>query len=101
PPRRDPPRRPPPPPPPGEVKVRGFRVEPGEIEAHLAAHPAVREAAILAEESPGGARLVACIVPRSTAAEATAEAAAELTAAALRQHLRAALPDYMIPALFV
>ncbi len=75
-----------------QVKVRGFRVEPGEVEVSLAAHPAVAAAAVAVESAPGGARLVACIVPRDGAAP---------DAEALRDHLRATLPNYMVPALFV
>jgi amino acid adenylation domain-containing protein len=75
----------------GQVKVRGFRVELGEVEARLATHPEVREAAVVVDPSPAGDRLVACVVPRSAGAA---------PAAALREHLRAALPDYMVPALF-
>ncbi len=75
----------------GQVKLRGFRVELGEIEARLAAHPEVREAAVVVDPSPAGDRLLACVVPRSTGAT---------PAAALREHLRATLPDYMVPALF-
>ncbi len=76
-----------------QVKVRGFRVELGEIEAALAEHPAVREAAVLArEDQPGDRRLVAYV---STHPEREAEAGA------LRAFLKTRLPDHMIPAAFV
>jgi amino acid adenylation domain-containing protein len=48
-----------------QVKVRGVRIELGEIEARLAAHPAVRETAVVAREAaPGDLRLIAWVVPR-------------------------------------
>ncbi len=76
-----------------QVKVRGYRIEAGEIEHALARHPAVAQAAVVAAPGPdGGARLVAYLVGR----EATLPDAADL-----RAHLRLELPDYMIPALYV
>jgi amino acid adenylation domain-containing protein len=75
-----------------QVKIRGFRVEPGEVEAALAAHPAVREAVVVARAEGGGEkRLVAYWVP-SGVVPATA---------ALREHLAARLPGYMVPAALV
>jgi amino acid adenylation domain-containing protein len=75
-----------------QVKVRGFRVELGEIEAALAAHPRVAAAAVaLREDEPGDSRLVGYVV-----AETPAPTAGELLA-----HLREALPEPMIPAAFV
>ena len=76
-----------------QVKIRGYRIELGEIEARLAQHPAVREAVVLAREDGGGKRLVAycTMVPDVEAADAEA----------LRRHLSAGLPDYMVPAAYV
>jgi amino acid adenylation domain-containing protein len=73
-----------------QVKVRGFRVELGEIEAALAAHPGVREAVVLArEDGPGRERrLVAYLVPGP---------AGEPGLAGWREHLAARLPDSMMP----
>ena len=76
-----------------QVKVRGFRVEPGEIEAALRAQPSVREAVVVAHRTASGdARLAAYVVPADGAAPA---------AAALREGLGRILPDYMVPAAFV
>ena len=76
-----------------QVKVRGFRIEPGEIEAVLTQHPAVREAAVVALQNKSGeASLVAYVVPLQ---------AAGITTSALRQYLGEKLPAYMMPAAFV
>jgi amino acid adenylation domain-containing protein len=76
-----------------QVKIRGFRIELGEVEAALAAHPSVREAAVVArEEGPGDRRLVAYT---SHAGEAAPEADA------LRRYMKGRLPEYMIPSAFV
>ncbi|HYN21124.1 MAG TPA: amino acid adenylation domain-containing protein, partial [Thermoanaerobaculia bacterium] len=75
-----------------QVKVRGFRIELGEIESVLAAHPAIREAVVLArEDSPGDQRLVAYFI-----AEGEPPASLEL-----RRFVHAKLPDYMVPSHFV
>ncbi|WP_339542320.1 non-ribosomal peptide synthetase [Pseudomonas sp. JAI120] len=72
-----------------QVKIRGFRIELGEIETHLLEHAAVREAVVLALDSPSGKQLVAYLV--SDADHATLRDA-------LKAHLKAQLPDYMVPA---
>jgi amino acid adenylation domain-containing protein len=74
-----------------QIKIRGFRVEPGEIAAVLCRHPAVREAAVVPR--PGadghGLRLVAyAAAPGASVSE-------------LREHLKANLPSYMLPSDFV
>jgi amino acid adenylation domain-containing protein len=76
----------------GQVKVRGFRVELGEIEAALARHAQVREAAVAFQPAPAGNRqLVAYVV---------LEPDTSLDPAELRRHLAASLPEPMIPAVF-
>ncbi|HEX9937102.1 MAG TPA: condensation domain-containing protein, partial [Longimicrobium sp.] len=73
-----------------QVKVRGFRIELGEIEARLAEHPAVHETVVVAHDGEvGDPRLVAYYVGDPAGAEA------------LRTHLAARLPEYMVPAAFV
>jgi amino acid adenylation domain-containing protein len=81
-----------------QVKIRGFRIECGEIEAVLRAHRDVRQAAVVTAPRAGEPALVAYVVPRrgSAAAQPGTDLLAEL-----RPHLRAALPDYMIPSLVV
>lgn len=82
-----------------QVKIRGFRVELGEIEAAVAAHPGVRESAVLVrEDEPGDKRLVAYLV--TAGAAPSSPASAELVSA-LRAGLKEKLPDYMVPAAFV
>ena len=77
-----------------QLKVRGFRIEPAEIEEALARHPAVREAVItVCEAASGDRRLVAYLV---LAAGRPAPPDSEL-----RQFLRNALPEPMIPSAFV
>jgi amino acid adenylation domain-containing protein len=85
----------------GQVKVRGFRVEPGEIEAALEAHAAVREAVVTAQEGAGGEKyLVAHVVPAEGVDEVSVELREYLTVE-LREYLKARLPEYMVPSAFV
>ena len=75
-----------------QLKIRGCRVEPGEVESVLREHPAVREAVIGAREDQHGQKqMVAYVVPRN----------GELPVADLRSYISAKLPDYMVPAIFV
>ena len=78
-----------------QMKIRGFRVEPGEIEAILSQHPAVKETAVGAAPDPtGGAsqELVGYIVPRAGVAVPAA--------ADLRRWLLNRMPDYLVPTHF-
>ncbi len=76
-----------------QIKVRGFRVEAGEVETALMRLTAVREAVVVARPDPsGGKRLVAYVVPAGGAAPGVGE---------LRRAVGAGLPDYMIPSAFV
>jgi len=72
-----------------QVKIRGFRIELGEIETRLLEHQAVREAVVLALDSPSGKQLVAYLV-----SDQEQGALRE----SLKAHLKAQLPDYMVPA---
>ncbi|MFF2554469.1 non-ribosomal peptide synthase/polyketide synthase [Nocardia sp. NPDC058058] len=74
-----------------QVKVRGFRIEPGEIEGALLGHPAVAQAAVITRELPGTAEqhLVGYLV------------AAEAEVAAVRSYLGERLPEFMIPSALV
>ncbi len=72
-----------------QVKIRGFRIELGEIETRLLEHQAVREAVVLALDSPSGKQLVAYLV---------SDADHAALRDALKAHLKTQLPDYMVPA---
>ncbi len=76
-----------------QIKLRGFRIEPGEIEAALRAHPGIRDAAVAAQpDAIGSTRLVAYVV---------ASGASAVQPEDLRATLRAILPEYMVPSAFV
>ncbi|ATB34301.1 non-ribosomal peptide synthetase [Melittangium boletus] len=78
-----------------QVKVRGARIELGDIETPLRAHPALRQAVVLApDDGLGGRHLVAYVVPVQAGAP-------ESTPEALRRHLGETLPAYMVPHLYV
>ncbi|MEW1847192.1 amino acid adenylation domain-containing protein [Nonomuraea angiospora] len=73
-----------------QVKVRGFRVEPGEIRAALATHPDVDQAEVIVrEERPGDGRLIGYVTPAS--------ADSPPSSAVLREFLAGQLPMFMVP----
>jgi len=79
-----------------QVKLRGFRVELGEVESALVQQPGVKSAvALVREDTPGDQRLVAYCIP-----EIGADRSGH-TPAALRRALKATLPEFMVPTAFV
>jgi amino acid adenylation domain-containing protein len=76
-----------------QVKLRGFRIEVGEVEAALEEHPSVRQSVVAArEDTPGNKRLVAYLVADGGRAPSAGE---------LNEFLREKLPPYMVPTAFV
>ncbi|NPC53748.1 non-ribosomal peptide synthetase, partial [Corallococcus exiguus] len=76
-----------------QVKVRGFRIELGEVEGALRAHPAVKEAVVVAKgQGAGDKRLIAYVVPKAEGWPGVS---------GLRDHVKAKLPEYMVPSAFV
>ena len=72
-----------------QIKTHGFRVEPGEIEAHLAKCSGVESSVVVAREDlPGDKRLAAYYIGGASARQ-------------LRHHLAARLPEHMVPAAYV
>ncbi|MCX4657950.1 amino acid adenylation domain-containing protein [Streptomyces uncialis] len=78
-----------------QIKVRGFRVEPAEVEAALIAHPAVTQAAVTADGTGHRRRLTAHLVPASPADGTDA------ALASVRRELARRLPDHLVPAMFL
>jgi len=74
-----------------QVKVRGYRVELGEIEAAIEKHPAVKESVVVARGESGGEKILVCYVVMREAAEASH----------LRHFLTERLPEYMAPSVYV
>ncbi len=87
-----------------QVKVRGFRVEPGEVEAALTAHPGVAQAAVIAREGSGGGtgkRLVAYVVPAATGGDSATGDRVGLETKELHGFVSGRLPDFMVPSAFM
>ncbi len=75
-----------------QVKLRGFRVELGEIEAVISTHPDVNECVVaLREDIPGNKQLIAYLTTKENG----------INSAELRRHVKSLLPEYMMPAAFV
>lgn len=80
-----------------QVKIRGCRIELGEIEAQLLQHAQVRQTAVIAQENGlGEHRLIAYVVPDRALVNGSGP-----SSEGLRAHLKAVLPDYMVPSAFV
>ena len=80
-----------------QIKLRGFRIEPGEIEANLLSHSAVGQVAVLlSHDDHNNSRLIAYWV-----ADASQETTASASSEQLRIFLAERLPDYMVPAAFM
>lgn len=86
-----------------QVKIRGHRVETGEVEHVLLAFPAIRDVVVtIREDNPGDKRLVAYLVPEQLASkDAQAQRASQLDVSAIRRHVKNVLPDYMLPSAFI
>ncbi|MFJ1749548.1 amino acid adenylation domain-containing protein [Streptomyces sp. NPDC088116] len=75
-----------------QVKIRGFRVEPGEVESAVASFPGVAQCVVLVREDRPGDRRLVCYTVAAPAARPERDA--------LREHVAALLPDYMVPSAF-
>lgn len=72
-----------------QLKVRGFRIEPGEVESAISSHPAVQQCLVVATDTAAGPMLAAYVVPR-----------VQLNLDELRAHAAKLLPEYMLPSAF-
>ncbi len=76
-----------------QIKIRGFRVEPGEVRAAVTSHPAVADALVVGHAGPAGPSLVAYVVPEAGQSVPTP--------ADLRSYLLRRLPEYMVPGAYL
>ncbi len=83
-----------------QVKLRGFRVEPGEIEARITRHPAIREAVVDLRGEDDDKRLVAWFTTKSGEEASAGDVDEQALATELRARLKTELPDHMIPSAF-
>ncbi|MCX5207886.1 amino acid adenylation domain-containing protein [Kitasatospora sp. NBC_00240] len=74
----------------GEIKIRGIRVDPAEVEAHLSSHPSIQAVAVVAATLAGRSALVAYVVPR-------AQARAEGLDTEVLSYLRGRVPGHLVP----
>ncbi|WP_109514477.1 non-ribosomal peptide synthase/polyketide synthase, partial [Pseudomonas ovata] len=81
-----------------QVKIRGLRIEMGEIAARLQEHDAVREAVVLDVKAGSGKQLAAYLVSAASVSDSPSEGRLR---ASLQNHLKATLPEYMVPSHFV
>ncbi|MFJ9679415.1 amino acid adenylation domain-containing protein [Streptomyces sp. NPDC101194] len=85
-----------------QVKVRGLRIEPGEVEAVLTAHPGVAHAVVTVHEGRRTDRhLVGYVVPAASGADTDVDFTAGLSARDLRSFAAGRLPEYMVPSVFM
>ncbi|MGA4839087.1 amino acid adenylation domain-containing protein [Streptomyces sp. G45] len=87
-----------------QVKVRGIRIEPGEVEACLAGHPGVAQAVVTVVEGRGSKQLVGYVVPAGELVEdvnADIDLTAGVSVEELRRYVAGRLPEFMVPSVFV
>jgi non-ribosomal peptide synthetase component F/thioesterase domain-containing protein/acyl carrier protein len=82
-----------------QIKIRGIRIEPGEVEAAIAQHPGVARVAVVAADLPTVGRTLAAFVVLSSSAPT--DGRSPLLPHGLREELRARLPEFMVPAIWV
>ncbi len=84
-----------------QAKIRGMRVELGEVEYHLRRAPNVKDAVVMAREGAGGEKVLVAYVVSSAGDEIREGRADPTRAAALRRHMVEHVPDYMVPAIYL